>query len=45
MSLEPVLPQASGLETGEEIDLELLKAIPNGTIFAYNMNGVKRLAG
>jgi hypothetical protein len=31
-------PQASDLETGENYTQELLKTIPNGTIFAYNLD-------
>ncbi len=46
-------PQASGQETtpdkppepGQEYDPETLKAIPNGTIFAYNLDDSKTPAG
>jgi len=35
---EVTFPQASDPETGENYNKELLDAIPNGTIFAYNMD-------
>jgi hypothetical protein len=42
MGDESVFPQASmdheSSERGQEYDLELLNAIPNGTIFAYNLS-------
>ena len=45
MNTGPVSPQASELEIGEEIDPKLLAAIPNGTIFAYNMGDSETPAG
>jgi hypothetical protein len=38
-------PQATDPESSENYDLELLQAIPNGTIFSYNLDDNKTPGG
>jgi hypothetical protein len=49
MGDETVFPQASAggepAEPHQEYDLELLNAIPNGTIFAYNLDDTETPGG
>ena len=49
MAEEPVLPQARGPDDDsdkpEEMILEMLRAIPNGTIYSYNLDDGKTPGG
>jgi hypothetical protein len=45
MADEPASPQAKAPKLGEEIDVEMLRAIPNGTIYSYNLDDGKTPGG
>jgi len=45
MADEQASPQASAPELDEEIVLELLNTIPNGTIYSYNLDDSKTPGG
>ena len=45
MADEPASPQASTPELDKEIALESLAAIPNGTIYSYNLDDSKTPGG
>jgi hypothetical protein len=49
MAAEPALPQARAPDDDsdkpEEISLEMLRSIPNGTIYSYNLDDSKTPGG
>jgi hypothetical protein len=45
MPEDSVFPQASGPEEDQNYTKELLETIPNGTIFAYNLDDTKTPGG